>query len=146
MGPVIAQLSSLSQSRAVVRAHLPSDRQGVARALAVARAFVQREGLGRDDAERLAIVVEEWVANVVEHGAPAPDSRIGLRLERADGLVRVTISDAGQVFDPREAAFEGPNPHRGGGAGLGLMRAWSHVAAYGRRAGRNRLVLEVPLT
>jgi anti-sigma regulatory factor (Ser/Thr protein kinase) len=117
----------------------------VADALAVVRGFVRRAGLGRDEAERLAIVVEEWIANVVEHGAPPPGSRIALRLERAHGLLRVTISDAGQAFDPRTAAFGGPNLDRGGGAGLELMRAWSHIAAYRRRGGRNRLVLEIPL-
>lgn len=114
-------------------------------ALAVVRAFVQRAALGRDPAERLAIIVEEWVANVVEHGEPAADSRIGLRLAAQPGRVRITLTDAGHAFDPRAAVFEGPNTDRGGGAGLELMRAWSRVCAYGRRAGRNRLVLEMPL-
>ena len=117
----------------------------MAGALAVVRAFVAQAGLGRDPAERLAIIVEEWVANVVEHGAPAAGSRIGLRLAWEGGLVRITMTDAGQAFDPRGATFEAPNLERGGGAGLELMRAWSRVAAYGRRAGRNRLVLEMPL-
>lgn len=109
------------------------------------RAFVGAAGLGRDPAERLAIIVEEWVANVVEHGAPPADSRIGLRLASDAGRVRITMTDAGHAFDPRAVAFDGPNLDRGGGAGLELMRAWSRVAAYGRRAGRNRLVLEMPL-
>ncbi|MBU2307957.1 MAG: ATP-binding protein [Alphaproteobacteria bacterium] len=113
--------------------------------MGVARAFVAQSGLGRDAAERLAIIVEEWVANLVEHGEPPPGSRIGLRLAQADDLVRITVTDAGRTFDPRDADFEGPNLERGGGAGLELMRAWSRVAAYGRRAGRNRLVLEMPL-
>lgn len=117
----------------------------MAGALAAARSFVQRTGLGRDAAERLAIIVEEWVANVVEHGEPPAGSRIGLRLARGEGLIRITVTDAGRVFDPRTAAFGGPNIDRGGGAGLELMRAWSRAAAYGRRAGRNRLVLEMPL-
>lgn len=91
------------------------------------------------------IVVEEWVANVVEHGAPPGGSRIGLRLARGSGGVRITLTDAGRPFDPRQEAFKGPNLERGGGAGLELLRAWSRVAGYGRRAGRNRLVLEVPL-
>ena len=110
------------------------------------RAFVEQAGLGRDDAERLSIIVEEWVANVVEHGAPPPGDRIGLRLARRPGMLRITMTDTGCAFDPREARFDGPNLDRGGGAGLELMRAWSRVATYGRRAGRNRLVLEMPLT
>jgi anti-sigma regulatory factor (Ser/Thr protein kinase) len=144
-GSVIAQLSALSQSQAVVQARLAAGRGAVGGALAVTRSFVQQAGLGRDPAERLAIIVEEWVANVVEHGEPSADSRIGLRLAICPGGVRITLTDAGHAFDPRAAAFDGPNLDRGGGAGLELMRAWSRVVAYGRRAGRNRLVLEMPL-
>ena len=117
----------------------------MAGALAAVRSFVARAGLDRDPAERLAIVVEEWVANVVEHGGPPGESRIGLRLASAGGVVRITVTDLGQAFDPRCAVLEAPNLERGGGAGLELMRAWSRVSAYGRRAGRNRLVLELPL-
>jgi serine/threonine-protein kinase RsbW len=117
----------------------------VAGALAAARSFVALAGLGRDPAERLAVIVEEWVANVVEHGAPPADSRISLRLACEGGLIRITMTDAGHAFDPRAATFEGPNLDRGGGAGLELMRAWSRIVVYGRRAGRNRLVLEMPV-
>jgi anti-sigma regulatory factor (Ser/Thr protein kinase) len=145
-GSVIAQLSVLAQSPCIVHARLAADKGAVGRALGVVRAFVAQAGLSRDAAERLAIIVEEWVANVVEHGAPPPDSRIGLRLARQSGVVRITMTDAGGAFDPRETRFVGPNLDRGGGAGLELMRAWSQVAAYGRRAGRNRLVLVMPLT
>jgi serine/threonine-protein kinase RsbW len=124
---------------------LPCDRHGVRRGLAAAWLFAGAAAIGDDATERLAIVVEEWLINVVEHGAPAPRSRIAMRLERTGDLVRVTCTDAGQPFDPREAVFEGPNPERGGGAGLALIQAWSRVAEYRRRAGRNRVVLEMPL-
>jgi serine/threonine-protein kinase RsbW len=115
----------------------------VARALGVARRFAQAAGLEPGCADKLAVVVEEWVANLVEHGALPPGGRIGLILAREPGLIRVTVTDAGCAFDPRAAVFEGPNLERGGGVGLELVRAWSRVAAYGRRAGRNRLVLEM---
>jgi anti-sigma regulatory factor (Ser/Thr protein kinase) len=88
-------------------------------------------------------LVEEWVINVVEHGQAAPQSWIVVRLERVAEVVRVTISDAGRPFDPRSAPFAGPNPKRGGGVGLELIRAWSRIADYRRRAGRNRLVFEL---
>jgi two-component sensor histidine kinase len=110
---------------------LPCDRHGVRRGLAAAWLFAGRAAIGDDATERLSIVVEEWLINVVEHGAAAPDSRIALRLEHAG--------------DPREAVFQGPNLERGGGAGLALIQAWSHIAEYRRRAGRNRIVLELPL-
>ena len=121
-----------------------ADALAVSRALRVARGFAARTGLGDEVAGRLAVVVEEWVANVVEHGGPQ-DGRIVLRLALSAGVVRLWVSDAGRPFDPRAAAFEGPNHERGGGAGLALIASHCRIAAYVRRAGRNRLVLEMPL-
>ena len=91
------------------------------------------------------MVVEEWVANVVEHGAPPAGARIVLRLRLSEGLLRVRISDSGRPFDPRTSTFEGPDPERGGGAGLALIASFCRVVDYARRAGRNRLVLELEL-
>jgi anti-sigma regulatory factor (Ser/Thr protein kinase) len=124
---------------------LPCDRHGVRRGLATALLFAGREQLGDEASDKLAIVVEEWLINVVEHGEAAPSSRIALRLERLESMVRLTVSDAGQAFDPRAVVFEGPNMERGGGAGLALIQAWSRISDYRRRSGRNRLVLEMPL-
>ena len=124
---------------------LPCDRHGVRRGLATALLFAGDEAIGDEAADKLAIVVEEWLINVVEHGEAAPGSRIALRRERLEAMVRLTFSDAGQAFDPREAVFEGPNMERGGGAGLALIQAWSRICDYRRRAGRNRVVLEMPL-
>jgi anti-sigma regulatory factor (Ser/Thr protein kinase) len=91
------------------------------------------------------MVLEEWIANLVEHGGPH-GGRIVARLRLAGGVVRIMISDAGRPFDPRDAAFLGPNDERGGGAGLALIASHCRIAGYDRRRGRNRLVLELPLT
>ncbi len=96
-------------------------------------------------AGRLAVVVEEWVANVVEHGGPHEGARIVLRLSLAETAVRLAFSDGGRPFDPREARFDGPNLERGGGAGLAMIASFCRIAGYARRSGRNRLVLELPL-
>lgn len=114
------------------------------RALAFARAFAERAKLSPVAVDRLAIVVEEWTANIVEHGASAPGARIVLRLERLGDDVRLTCTDAGIAFDPRQFAPTGPNPDRGGGAGLALITAWSRICSHDRRRGRNRLVLALP--
>jgi anti-sigma regulatory factor (Ser/Thr protein kinase) len=145
-GPDIAQLRALSDPPARVRARLLPERAAITRALAVARRFAALAGLPDAAADRLAILVEEWVANVVEYGDAPPPSRIEMRLERDGPLVRMTVSDAGVAFDPRTADLDGPNLERGGGAGLALIAAWSRVAEYRRRGGRNRLVLEMPLS
>ncbi|MBW8812250.1 MAG: ATP-binding protein [Caulobacterales bacterium] len=128
-----------------MRARLAPDSAAVGRALAAARRFAEAARLDPTAADRLAIVVEEWVGNVVDHGGAAPGSRIDLALARERSLVRLTVSDAGAPFDPRTAGFEGPNLERGGGAGLALIAAWTRVADYRRRGGRNHLVFEMPL-
>jgi anti-sigma regulatory factor (Ser/Thr protein kinase) len=108
----------------------------VGRAIAAARAFA---GDG-EAADRLAIVTEEWVANVVEHGCAPPESLIVLSFARSGGALRLAVSDAGVAFDPTTAADDGPNLERGGGAGLAMIRAWCALS-YRRAGGRNRLEL-----
>ena len=122
-----------------------ADAAAVSRAVRLARGFADRRGLDAVAANHLAVVVEEWIANVVEHGGPQGGARIVLRLSLEGGLVRVAVSDAGRPFDPRNAAFDQPNAERGGGAGLAMIASLSRIATYVRRAGRNRLVLEMPL-
>ena len=123
-----------------------ADEPGVVRAVRAARAFAADCALGETATDRLCVVVEEWLSNVVEHGEPPPGSRLVVRLARDASGLTLTFTDAGQPFDPRATpAFEGPNPDRGGGAGLELVRAWSQIADYRYRGGRNRLVLEMPL-
>ena len=124
---------------------LPCDRHGVRRGLAAAFAFAMDCAIDEEATDKLAIIVEEWLVNVVEHGGGAATSRIAMRIERQGDLVRLSFSDGGHAFDPRDSVFEGPNLERGGGAGLALIQAWSRIADYRRRAGRNRLVLEMPL-
>lgn len=116
----------------------------VSRAVATARLFAQRARLPAPTADSLAILVEEWMANIVEHGGADPRSLITLRMEPLGEGARLSISDAGVAFDPRRFTMQGPNAVRGGGAGIAMIRAWSRIADYRRSGGRNRLVLEIP--
>ncbi len=115
--------------------------RAVARAIAFARRFAETARLSSDAADRLVVVVEEWAANIVEHSAAVPASLIVLTLERAGDGARITFTDAGVAFDPRDAEDDGPNLERGGGAGIALIRSWCEIESYRRRSGRNRLVL-----
>ncbi|MFZ5720585.1 MAG: ATP-binding protein [Pseudomonadota bacterium] len=126
-------------------ARLAAGEETVRRALELTRSFARDAALAADDADRLAVVVEEWVANLLEHGGVASGSRVGLRFSRHTAAIRLTITDDGRPFDPRAGVFDGPNAVRGGGAGLQLLRAWSRIVSYRRRGDRNRLVLETPL-
>ena len=122
-----------------------TDRNAVRRGLVVARAFADRAALGAEASDHLALIVEEWLTNIIEHAGAAPGGRIVLRLTHASRLVRLTVTDAGRPFDPRTVTFEGPNLARGGGAGLALIQAWCRIAGYRRAGGRNRLIFEMPL-
>jgi serine/threonine-protein kinase RsbW len=113
----------------------------VARAIAFTRAFAGTARLSPEGTDRLAVIVEEYVANIVEHGRAPAGSLMVLRLERAGQGVRLSVSDAGVAFDLRSAKDPGPNLERGGGAGIALIRGWSEIEDYRRRGGRNRLVL-----
>jgi anti-sigma regulatory factor (Ser/Thr protein kinase) len=119
-----------------LRLRLPAAPGAVTRAIAAARRFA---GEG-EAADRMAIVAEEWVANVLEHGAPAAGSLIVLTFARNEGALRLTATDAGAPFDPRGAGPVEPNAERGGGAGLALIAAWCEVA-WRRERGRNHVVL-----
>ncbi|WP_156679587.1 ATP-binding protein [Sphingomonas profundi] len=121
-----------------------ADGHAAATALAVARRFAEQAALPRDPRERLAIVVEELILNIVEHGA-ADGGAIDLMLAREGDEIRLVIEDAGIFFDPRDVEPPATLPQRGGGVGLALVRAWTRIDRYARANGRNRLELAIPL-
>ncbi len=115
----------------------------MAEAIGLARGFAAGCELPIDVSEKLAIIAEEWVANIVEHGELKAGSHIGFGLEQQGDVVRVTVVDSGVAYDPRGATFDGPNEERGGGVGLALITAWCKIAGYSRARGRNRVVFEL---
>jgi len=137
----IARLGANADSQGAIR--LAVGPGAAARAIARTRRFAEAAALPEASAHRLAIVVEEWINNIVEHGQAPAGSLVVFRLEQARGQVRVHFSDAGRAFDPRQARNRGPNLQRGGGAGLALIAGWCEIEAYRRGRGRNRLVLRL---
>lgn len=115
----------------------------VREALALAEAVADPARPG--SAARLAVIVEELVYNLLDHGDPLPGATIRLSLTREAEGVRLVLIDHAAPFDPRDAPHVGtlPPDDRGGGAGLALVRAWSRIVAYSRIAGLNRLELVV---
>lgn len=124
----------------------PADDQAVRAALRATKGYVEQAALGGETADKLCIIVEELVVNIVEHGAPPAGSEIALDLATAAGAVILTLSDAGSPFDPREQAAAEVIPERGGAAGLPLVRSWASELDYERRDGRNivRVTLNAP--
>ncbi len=124
---------------------IPADTLAAAKALELVADFVQRANCGADAEARLAIIVEELVANIVEHGAPPPESDIAIELAALGADIGLMLSDAGSFFDMREASAPADiPPERGGGAGIALVLNWANVIAYEAVDGRNVLRLVIP--
>jgi len=117
----------------------------VHQAVTIARAFGESHALRSDSAVRLAILIEELVYNLIDHGGPSAGDDIRLGLLRETFAVRIYLVDRGTPFDPRAAPDDAAIPDRGGGAGLALVRAWAKIVDYRSADGSNRLELILPL-
>ena len=111
-----------------------------------AQAFSADCRLESAQSARLAIIVEELVFNLVEHGGVGASGLIELVLSHRDAAVEIALSDSGIAFDPRGAESQEAIPERGGGAGIDLVRAWAEILDYGTHAGSNRLLLKMWLS
>ena len=111
-----------------------------------ARDFAEAAALAEADASRLAIVVEELVTNLYDHGGLADDAMFTIDLSATDVEVVMILTDPGKPFDPASAKVDAPTRSRGGGAGLKLLRAWASYTHYQTEDGRNRLRLGLPRT
>ncbi len=121
-----------------------ADSAAISAALRFSRDFLDQVQCGPDAEAKLLIVVEELVANLIEHGDSPEVSDISLELAALGADIGVTLIDVGTPFDPRTiSAPAEPPPERGGGAGLALVATWTTITAYDRIDGRNvlRLVL-----
>jgi serine/threonine-protein kinase RsbW len=100
----------------------------------------------QEQVDRLALCLEEVLANIITHGGEAARSepvRVQLEVEPHEGdcAARVTVSDAGEAFDPLSAPMT-PAPRTleealPRGMGLGIIRQCS--LGYRRQGGRNHL-------
>jgi serine/threonine-protein kinase RsbW len=115
-------------------------------AVEAARLFGIDVRLGTGDAARLAIIVEELVVNLVEHGGATVIGAVELSLAwEAGGPISLVLIDGGIAFDPRVADAGAAIPDRGGGAGLNLVRAWATIVDYHSDGDRNRMEVSIPV-
>ena len=114
-------------------------------ALVAVLEFAGRAAYDAAMARRLAIVAEELLVNLLEHGIAAVeggDLEITLRLDQTDEALVLALEDDGLAFDPRDVApVDMPNAERGGGVGLALVKAFATIEDYASEAGCNRLTL-----
>lgn len=102
-------------------------------------------GLAARDRNRLAILIEELLANLFEHAQLGSAATLLLRVQRQAEHVLIVLEDSGLPFDPLAAPTDAPVPERGGGAGLALVRAWADSLSYQAGASVNRLELRYSL-
>lgn len=121
---------------------------------AFVQSFCERHGVGRTDALRLALIVEELFVNTVRHGygkeCDAP-IRIGLSLEK--GEIALFYEDASPRYDPLARLSEPPSSLAAplearpvGGLGVYLVGQLVRSARYAHEDGCNRLWLSLPCT
>jgi serine/threonine-protein kinase RsbW len=120
--------------------------ESIHRAVTLAQEYSAQHAPAHMPSARLAILIEELVTNLYDHGAVGEGFSGELVLDdRGDGLL-VTLRDSGAPFDPRQAAeLDMPNTERGGGVGLAMIRAWADVLDYRREGAMNRLDLRMRL-
>ena len=98
---------------------------------------------GLDDRliNRLEVVLEELLSNVVRHGAGA--SKLTLAAEYRDGAVSLAVEDDGVAFDPFErtapARFTTLEEAKLGGLGIPLVRKLTESVRYDRVGAHNRV-------
>jgi two-component system sensor histidine kinase RegB len=86
--------------------------------------------------------LEQALANVLNNAADASDAEIEIRLDWDESKLRIVVKDGGPGFPsqvPRQAGRV-PLSTRNGGAGIGLLLAFSAVERFG-----GRIVLDNPL-
>ncbi|MGK5450317.1 ATP-binding protein [Streptomyces radiopugnans] len=110
---------------------LPRRRSSVPRARALLGAVLGEWGVGQDVLETAELVLSELVTNAVRVRVPS-DRQVGVRIahSRADGLLRLEVSDAGNGW-PR---LRRPDVDETGGRGLLLVESLAHRWGVRRRA------------
>lgn len=110
----------------------------------VLEAWRRAGGVDRSARFRARVVLGEAIANAVRHGSAGdPARRIRVEGRATPGLLRVSVTDEGEGFDPRAVPdpTEGPRLAAPGGRGLFLIRRLADRALHA--AGGRRLTLWV---
>jgi serine/threonine-protein kinase RsbW len=113
--------------------------------------FCARKRIGRADALRLTLVVEELFTNSVTHGYGFEcDEPIEIALSAAASEIALLYEDAAPPYDPLAPHAAAPDHLQAtvesrpvGGLGVHLVRELAAGATYAREGGRNRLRLRL---
>lgn len=124
---------------------VPGTLEGLAQALQSAEAFCTESGGPRLARDNVMTVLDEVLANIVNHGLTDTRGTIELTMERKDGRLTIGVADSAPAFDPLQIPMPDttlPLEQRTiGGLGIVLVRALTDEVTYDRRNGRNHLTL-----
>ena len=134
----------------VLTIEVPVGLEAIAPAQMQVTAWADSQALPAPVAYKLALVLEELLANLAMHGRfDGPPPPVRLRLECDGAEVRAVIEDAAAPFDPIAAPAPAPvrlDDDRVGGLGLPLVRKMADRLGYGTAAdGWNRTEVAVRL-
>ena len=128
-----------------VRKHFTvSGPSSISDAITGTRDFADKAAIGQENLARLAIIVEELVANLYDHGGLGSDDIVEIEMESSRDCVRLVVDAPGSDFYPGAPLANTEIPERGGGAGLKLVQAWSLVIDHEHGNGRNRWTVALP--
>jgi anti-sigma regulatory factor (Ser/Thr protein kinase) len=129
-----------------VSAVFVNQRAEIGRAAEFAEQFGAAHGLSEDEVMSVNLVLDEVMANVIEHGSEAGSTheiRVTLALE-GDQL-GIEVMDDARAFDPLQLAppdLDLPLEERPvGGLGIHIVRSVMDSVAYERRDGRNIITM-----
>lgn len=107
--------------------------------------YLAEFGLTAGVMNRVEVVLEELISNVVRHASGATGLSVGALCR--GGTMRISIEDDGPAFDP--LAQPEPAPYTTledavpGGLGIPLIKRLAHGVAYCRANGRNQLCVTI---
>ena len=108
--------------------------------------FCAAHGIGRREANRLALCIEELAGNVIEHGfRDGKPHRLDLRVLVKEGRVTLRMRDDCELFDLKQkAASWAPDPeHPEKGIGIRLVMASASDIVYSASMNTNNLIITI---
>jgi len=122
---------------------LPAAEPAIERARLAMLAWLAPHGLDERAVNRIEVILEELVSNVVRHSEGA--TLVTIAADMAGGDFQLTISDDGAPFDPTARddpkAFTTLEEATPGGLGIAMVRRMSRSFGYKRADGRNRVTV-----
>lgn len=135
----------ISSSATGVSMNLKYDSAEIGTLISGIQLAAQREGWDDGLLNKVMLVAEEAVSNVINYSTPAdPEERIEFRLSSDAATEAMTVSDSGPEFNPLVSAPDVDTDlpleeRKVGGLGIFLIRRLSEKVEYSRVDGRNIL-------